>query len=148
MRCPVTVEEKGNAPWADDVTRRTSYTKRVFPPRNMITMGRRSISVSPLEIGSKHCITTDILSPICDLETKPLYLNIFGTLEPKGSGANPQIKWKIIRQSSTATSFNGRCNLCIDEKISKINFKDRRQLLNERNELVSKCRHKIKFKLS
>ena len=51
-------------------------------------------------------------------------------------------------QPSTANSFNGRCNFCIDEKISKINSKDRRLLLNERNELVFKCRHKSKFKLS
>ena len=65
-----------------------------------------------------------------------------------GQGLTSQIKWKIVRQSSTANSFNGRCNLCIDEKISVINFKNRRLLLNERNELVFKCRHKSKFKLS
>ena len=43
----------------------------------------------------------------------------------KDQGLTPQIKWKIVTQSSTANSFNGRCNLCIDEKISTINFKDR-----------------------
>ena len=59
-----------------------------------------------------------------------------------------QIKWKIVRQSSTANSFNGRCNLCIDEKICIINFKGRRLLLNEWNEFVFKCRHKSKFRLS
>ena len=32
MRCPVTVEEKRNAPWADNATRRASNTKRAFPP--------------------------------------------------------------------------------------------------------------------
>ena len=52
----------------------------------------------------------------------------FGNL--KDQGLNPQIKWKIVRQSSTANSFNGRCNLCIDEKTSIINFRDRRLLLN------------------
>ena len=67
---------------------------------------------------------------------------------PKEPEANPLYKvWKIVRQSSTANSFNGWCNLCIDEKISIINFKDRRQLLNERIELVFKRRHKSKFKL-
>ena len=44
----------------------------------------------------------------------------------KDQGLIPQIKWKIVRQSSTANSFNDRCNLCIEEKISLINFKDRR----------------------
>ena len=43
---------------------------------------------------------------------------------------------------------NGRWNLCIDEKISVINFKYHGLLLNERNELVFKCRHKSKFRLS
>ena len=43
--------------------------------------------------------------------------------------------------------FNHRYNLCIDEEISIINFKDHRILLNEHNKLVFKCRHKSKFKL-
>ena len=66
----------------------------------------------------------------------------------KDQGLSPQIKWKIIRHSSTANSFNGRCNLCLDEKISIINFKNRKLRLNERNELVFKCRHRGNFKLS
>ena len=66
----------------------------------------------------------------------------------KDQGLSPQIKWKIIRHSSAANNFNGRCNLCLDEKISIINFKNRKLLLNERNELVFKCRHRGKFKLS
>ena len=66
----------------------------------------------------------------------------------KYQGQSPQIKSKIIRHSSTANSFNGRCNLCIDEKISIINFRNRRLLLNERNDLVFKGRHRGKFKLS
>ena len=66
----------------------------------------------------------------------------------KDQGLFLQIKWKIIRHSSTANSFNGRCDLCLDEKISIINFKNRKLLLNERNELMFKCRHSGKFKLS
>ena len=46
----------------------------------------------------------------------------------KDQGLSPQIKWKIIRHSSAANSFNGRCNLCLDEKISIINFKNRKLL--------------------
>ena len=66
----------------------------------------------------------------------------------KDKGLSSQIKWKIIRHSSTAKSFNGRFNLCLDEKNSIINFKNRKLLLNERNELVFKSRHRGKFKLS
>ena len=43
MRFSVTVEEKGNAPLADDATQRTSFTKCAFPPWNIIMMGRRFI---------------------------------------------------------------------------------------------------------
>ena len=66
----------------------------------------------------------------------------------KDQGLSPQVKWKILRHPSAANSFNGRCNLCLDEKISIINFKNRKLLLNKRNEFVFKCRHRGKFKLS
>ena len=66
----------------------------------------------------------------------------------KDQGLTSQIKWRIIRHSSTANSFNCWCNLCIDEKISIINFRDRRLLLNEQNELVFKYRRRGKIKLS
>ena len=65
----------------------------------------------------------------------------------KAQGLAPANKVKN-RHTLTVNSFNGRCNLCIDEKINVINYKDSRLLLNEQNELVFKCRHKIKFKLS
>ena len=38
----------------------------------------------PLGIRNKDYINIDILSPIRDIETKPLYLNIFGTLRIRG----------------------------------------------------------------
>ena len=60
----------------------------------------------------------------------------------KDQGLSPQIKRRIIRHSSTANSFNGRCNLCLNEKISIINFKNWKLSLNERNELVFKCRQR------
>ena len=58
-------------------------------------------------------------------------------------GLTPQIRWKIVRQSSTA---NVTCVYM--KRISIINFKDRRLLLNERNAFLFKCRHKSKFELS
>ena len=143
MKRLVSVEKKGYAPWADDETRRTSYTKRAVLPWNIIMMERGFILGFLLGIGNKNCITTNILSPIRDLKAKPLY---FGNL--KYQGLTSQIKLKILWQSSTAKSFNSRCNLCINEKISIITFEDYRLLLNERKELMFKCRHKSKFRLS
>ena len=49
---------------------------------------------------------------------------------------------------SVYTAINNRCNLCIYVKNSIFNLKDCRQLLNELNELVFKCGHKSKFRLS
>ena len=134
----VTLEVKGNSPWVDVAIRETLDTQHAFLLWNIIMMGRESIWASLLGIKNKDCIITDILPSIHDLRTRLLYLNIFGTLKI--------IKWKIVRQSSTANSFNGGCNLWINEKISIINFRDHRLQLNERNELVFKCRHKGKSK--
>ena len=64
----------------------------------------------------------------------------------KDQSLNLQIKWKIVGLSSTANSFNGRCNLC--EKISIINFEERIVLWNKPDELLFKCRHISIFKLS
>ena len=80
----VIVEVKGNAPWADVAIRETSYTRHAFILWNIIMVGRESIYASPLEIGNRNCIITDILSSIHDLRTRPLNQNIFGTLKIKG----------------------------------------------------------------
>ena len=57
----VTVERKGNAPWADDATRRTPYTRHAFPPWNIIIMGRGSILVCLLGI---NCLVIVVLQKI------------------------------------------------------------------------------------
>ena len=49
---------------------------------------------------------------------------------------------------SVYTAINNRCNFCNDVKNSIFNFKDCWLLLNEWNELVFKCGHKSKFRLS
>ena len=43
--------------------------------------------------------------------------------------------------------FNGRCNLCLEEKIYILLYKWPDKLLNKRGELIARCRHKTKFKL-
>ena len=65
----------------------------------------------------------------------------------KNSNNDPVVKWKIVRTSNSATNFKGKCPLCISEKIEIILFKDSRKLLNKRNELIAKCRHKGKFQI-
>ena len=62
-------------------------------------------------------------------------------------GLTSQIKWRFIKIFSTPNTYNSRCNLCLEEKINLIKYKTTWQLLNKRNELISKYKHKCKFKL-
>ncbi len=43
--------------------------------------------------------------------------------------------------------FNGRCNLCLEEKMYILLYKWPDKLLNKRSELIARRRHKTKFKL-
>ena len=55
--------------------------------------------------------------------------------------------WSILKRSSTPKSFDSRCNLCLEEKIHILLFPEPKTLLNKKNELIARCRHRAKFKL-
>ena len=137
---------KQECPRADDEIRRTSHTKRAFPPVEHNNDGER------VYIGIFAGIWKQGLYNHWKSFSNPRLRNQIALSKYfcnlKDQGLTSEIKWKIVRQSSTANSFNGRCNLCSDKKISIINFKDCRRLPNECNTLVFKCKHKSKFKLS
>ena len=57
------------------------------------------------------------------------------------------IKWKILARSKPYSTTNKRCNLCLTEKYFIIH-KPEMSTLNNRNELVSGCRHRRKHLLS
>ena len=65
----------------------------------------------------------------------------------KVKGLTPEILWSILKRSSTPKSFDCRCNLCLEEKIHILLFPEPKTLLNKRNELIARCRHRAKFKL-
>ena len=65
----------------------------------------------------------------------------------KNKGLTPEIKWSILKKSNTPNSFNGRCNLCLEEKIYILIHKWPDKLLDKRSELIARRRHKTKFKL-
>ena len=65
----------------------------------------------------------------------------------KNKGIDYSIKWRIVRETSGYNNINNTCNLCTAEKLEICNFKNKTNLLNKRNELVSKCRHENKFLL-
>ena len=57
------------------------------------------------------------------------------------------IKWSVIGKAPSYNPASGTCNLCILEK-TIILFSDKESSLNQRSELMSKCRHRAKFLLS
>ena len=63
----------------------------------------------------------------------------------KNRGIEPLISWSIICKAAAFKSSAKRCNLCPAEKLAILQA-DQRTLLNKRSELISKCRHRNKFK--
>ena len=58
---------------------------------------------------------------------------------------NYGIKWSILKETSGYNSVTNSCNLCLSEKLVICNFRDKVCLINNRIDLVSKCRHANKF---
>ena len=57
------------------------------------------------------------------------------------------IQWEIAKKSTPYKCGGRSCNLCIAEKICILEG-DKTTMLNEKSELISKCRHQSKFLLS
>ena len=64
----------------------------------------------------------------------------------KEKGDQYSISWKIIKHSPGYNPVSKRCLLCLNEKLHIAEYKSN-NLLNTRDELVSKCRHQNKFLL-
>ena len=64
----------------------------------------------------------------------------------KDKNAIPSIQWSILKVIKSNVKSN-YCRLCLTEKLLLINHLDDNNLLNKRNEFVSKCRHQNKFLL-
>ena len=66
----------------------------------------------------------------------------------KESGKNNfQFQWSVVKQTHGYNRVSKTCDLCLNEKLEILNFKDRDKLLNKRSELISKCRHFNKYLL-
>ena len=56
--------------------------------------------------------------------------------------------WMVsLEKSNTRISFDGRCSLCLEEKIHIMTYKLPEKSLNKRSELMATCRHRTKYKL-
>ena len=67
--------------------------------------------------------------------------------ELKDNGETYEIKWGIRKESRSYRPGNSFCMLCIEEINEIISYREKAVLLNTRNELYKKCRHKAKFKV-
>ena len=65
----------------------------------------------------------------------------------KDQNKTPVIKWSILKTVKSSLHYHPWV-LCLMEKLIIINKLDNEQLLNKRNEFISKCRHSNKLLLS
>ena len=65
----------------------------------------------------------------------------------KNSGHHPKVKWEIVKKCVPYNPQTKRCLLCLNEKLEIAAYKEQ-NLLNKRNEIVSKCRHQLKYALA
>ena len=73
-----------------------------------------------------------------------MYIRLYICLQ--SSDGNYFINWNIIMKSQKYVCGSRKCDLCNCEKLL-ISRADPNVLLNKRDELVSKCRHRNKFTL-
>ena len=66
--------------------------------------------------------------------------------ETKNKGLNFEIKWSVVRRSTTYKAESKKCNLCLWENFH-IMTGDKDTLLTERYELITKCKHIDKYLL-
>ena len=64
----------------------------------------------------------------------------------KRSNIQFTIQWKILARARSYSPETGHCGLCTTEK-AKILFYKGDNLINKRNEIMAKCRHRAKHKL-
>ena len=58
-----------------------------------------------------------------------------------------EIKWALHKQSFPYQCGTRKCDICLSEKLEILRG-DPKLLINKRSEIMNKCRHKLKFKLS
>ena len=64
----------------------------------------------------------------------------------KKKGLTPEVTWSIHKRAHAYSSGGRKCDLCLTEKMG-ILFADPIEALNTRDEIMSKCRHTLKFTL-
>ena len=55
-----------------------------------------------------------------------------------------KINWRIIRKCARFNTTKSKCCMCLNEKLEIVSYRGD-NLMNDRSEHISKCRHKNKF---
>ena len=66
----------------------------------------------------------------------------------KSKGVIPTLKWSIVSQTKAYNNNSKTCQLCLNEKLEILSYKNKRELLNKRSEIIAKCRHINKYILA
>ena len=66
----------------------------------------------------------------------------------KDTGAAWEIKWEILRRAGGYNKSTKKCGICLTEKLLICEFKPKENLINDKPEIVSKCRHQNRHLLS
>jgi len=64
----------------------------------------------------------------------------------KSKNIESKTTWRILHKCTPYQRTNDKCSLCLNEKLAILKY-DKKNILNRRSELVSKCRHRNKHKL-
>lgn len=70
------------------------------------------------------------------------------TWDLKEAGIDFNLNWNIRKQAMSYKPGNAFCYLCLEEINQILFYNEKEHLLNTRNELYKKCRHRTKFKLN
>ena len=63
------------------------------------------------------------------------------------SNSSPALIWSIAKTVPSYSNISKKCLLCRHEKLELINYPRPEELLNNKSELISRCRHANKFSL-
>ena len=125
--CPVTVEEKKGCPLGGQCNSKNVVYQACISPMEHNNVGKRVYIGISAGIWKQGLYNHRYSFSNPQLRNQIAQCKYF--LNLKHQRLTPEISWKIVRKYSTRNSFNGKCNLCVNEKISIINFKDHRLLL-------------------
>ena len=67
--------------------------------------------------------------------------------ELRDTGQKPEVKFHLVKTARSAMAQVDRCNLCIEEK-KLILYDKSNNLINTREEIFSRCRHRTRWKVS